>query len=217
MTGNASSTRALRVGMFGGSFDPPHLAHRELAETAVQQLGLDVLHVLPTGQAWYKTRPLSAAAHRLAMCQCAFGDLAHVSLDDRETHREGPSYTADTLAELAREYPGAQLYLILGADQLLAFKTWVRWEEVLQCATLAVANRAMQLGAESPLQSAVQQDLASVGLPFVPLHMPLRHISATAVRAHVRGQSRRFPDLDVLVPEGVARYISDHHLYEALT
>lgn len=203
--------------MFGGAFDPPHWAHRALAETALTQLGLDVLHILPTGHAWHKTRVLSPATHRLAMCAQAFDRLPNVSIDDREIRREGPSYTADTLRELAAEYPGAQLYLVLGADQLLAFKSWSRWEEVLGFATLAVANRAIHIGADADPDQQVEQDLSKVDVPFVRLDMPLHNISATAVRAHVHGQSRRFPDLDVLVPEGVARYISEHHLYETPT
>jgi len=105
--------------MFGGAFDPPHLAHRALAEAALDQLGLDALHMMPTGQAWHKARSLTSAEHRIAMCQLAFDDLPRTRIDTRETTRQGPSYTADTLAELAREYPGATLYLVLGADQLL--------------------------------------------------------------------------------------------------
>lgn len=212
-----ANPQALRVGVFGGAFDPPHLAHRELAATAVQQLGLDVLHILPTGQAWHKTRRLTPAEHRLAMCEQAFAGIPHLRLDDREVRREGPSYTADTLSELATEYPGAHLFLVLGADQLLAFQTWVRWQEVLQRATLAVANRAMHIGADADPDQQLPQDLAGAGVSFVALDMPLRNISATAVRARVHGQSRRFPDLDVLVPAGVARYISEHHLYETPT
>lgn len=206
--------RPLRVGMFGGAFDPPHWAHRSLAETALSQLALDVLHILPTGQAWHKSRTLTPSAHRVAMCELAFAGLCGVRVDTREIQRSGPSYTADTLAELATEYPGAQLFLMLGADQLLAFKTWVRWPEVLQRATLAVANRGVNIGVDADLNQPSAQDLSAVDIPFVPLDMPLQHISATAVRAHVHGGSRRFPDLDVLVPEGVARYISEHHLYQ---
>ena len=206
--------RPLRVGMFGGAFDPPHWAHRSLAETALSQLALDVLHILPTGQAWHKSRTLTPSAHRVAMCELAFAGLCEVRVDTREIQRSGPSYTADTLAELATEYPGAQLFLMLGADQLLAFKTWVRWPEVLQRATLAVANRGVNIGVDADPNQPSAQDLSAVDIPFVPLDMPLQHISATAVRAHVHGGSRRFPDLDVLVPEGVARYISEHHLYQ---
>lgn len=209
-----TGSRPLRVGMFGGAFDPPHWAHRSLAQTGLEQLQLDHLHILPTGHAWHKSRVLSAPQHRLAMCEQAFANLPRVVLDDRETRRAGPTYTADTLAELAQEYPGAQLFLLLGADQLLAFKSWVRWEEVLRYATLAVANRAINIGAQAITDPQAVQDLSGVDIPFTPLDMPVQHISATAVRAHLHSGNRRQPDLEVLVPEGVARYISQHHLYQ---
>jgi len=211
------SAEPLRIGMFGGAFDPPHWAHRTLAETALRQLRLDRLHIMPTGHAWHKSRVLSAAAHRVAMCEAAFSGLPQACIDAREICRAGPSYTADTLRELAAEYPYAQLFLLLGADQWLAFKRWSRWEEVLTLATLAVANRPLHIAADADTSSAMAVDLSGVDLPFVPLDMPLHDTSSTAIRAHVHGQSRRFPDLEVLVPEGVARYISEHHLYEVPT
>ena len=208
---------AQRVGMFGGAFDPPHSAHRALAQAALNQLRLDVLYILPTGLAWHKSRTLSDAEHRVAMCERAFADLPGVRIDQREIRRAGPSYTADTLNELSAEHPGAQLFLIVGADQLLAFRSWVRWDEVLRLAQLAVANRPVQLGAADTAGAMVETNMSSTELPFVRIDMPLQLTSSTAIRAHVRGQSQRHPDLEVLVPEGVARYISEHHLYESTT
>lgn len=203
-----------RVGVFGGAFDPPHWAHRALAEAALNQLRLDVLHILPTGQAWHKSRVLTPAEHRLAMCELAFGDIPRTQIDAREIQRQGPSYTADTLRELAGEYPLAQLFLVLGADQLLAFKNWVRWPEVLAQATLAVANRATNIGADGALDQVQEMDLSAVALPFEQLEMPLKNISATAVRAHVEHAVSRSGALDVLVPEAVAGYISHNSLYQ---
>ncbi|MBX3610212.1 MAG: nicotinate (nicotinamide) nucleotide adenylyltransferase [Hydrogenophaga sp.] len=206
-----------RVGMFGGAFDPPHGAHRALAEAAIAQLQLDRLHVLPTGHAWHKARTLSPAHHRIAMCERAFGDLPKVRIDVRETERAGPTFTADTLVELRREYPQARLFLILGADQLLAFKSWQRWQEVLDVATLAVANRPTSIGAQALLGQADETDLSGVDVPFVRIDMPLQHLSATAVRARLAAAAADGPPLDVLVPPAVAGYISQHHLYQPLT
>ena len=200
--------------MFGGAFDPPHLAHRALAEAALDQLGLDALHIMPTGQAWHKARSLTPAEHRVAMCQLAFGDLPRTLIDRRETIRQGPSYTADTLTELAREYPGATLYLVLGADQLLAFKSWVHWPEVLARAQLAVANRALHIGADAALDQREKMDLSAVDLPFVTLSMPLNNISASAVRSRVDQPATQSAAIARLVPAGVASYISDHSLYQ---
>ncbi|TNF62125.1 MAG: nicotinate (nicotinamide) nucleotide adenylyltransferase [Burkholderiales bacterium] len=199
-----------RVGMFGGAFDPPHLAHLRLARTALEQLGLDRLHVIPTGQAWHKARVLSAASHRLAMCELAFGDLPGVVIDDREIRREGPSYTADTLAELRALYPGASLYLVLGADQLLSFRGWVRWQDVLQQARLAVADRPLDESASDGAEGVAGPDLAAVGIPFEPLCMPPWRLSATAVRAQAAMGSS---SIGQMVPDAVSSYISQHSLY----
>jgi len=118
---NAAPPR--RVGLFGGAFDPPHAAHVALARAAVEQLQLDRLHIAPTGVAWHKPLVLSAAADRLAMCRLAFGDLPGIVIDARELRRDGPSYTIDTLTELRAEYPQAELFLQIGADQAAAFHT----------------------------------------------------------------------------------------------
>lgn len=213
----AAAATIQRVGMFGGAFDPPHSAHRALARAALEQLRLDVLHVMPTGQAWHKSRTLSAAHHRIAMCEAAFGDLPRVRIDPRETARQGPSYTADTLEELRAQYPQATLYLVLGADQLLAFKSWVRWAEVLSLATLAVANRPTNIGAQALRGDAPLTDLSGVDVPFVPLRMPLQHISATALRARLASEPADDPSLELLVPDAVASYISQNHLYQTPT
>jgi nicotinate-nucleotide adenylyltransferase len=204
----------LRIGVYGGAFDPPHWAHRALAEAALAQLRLDRLLILPTGQAWHKARSLTDAQHRLAMCLLAFGDLPRTQVDPRETRRSGPSFTADTLQELHREYPSAQLFLLLGADQLLAFKTWMRWPEVLQLAQLAVANRATRIGADALDDTHAETDLSGVNLPFIRLDMPLTNISATAVRARFGHALGRAGTHAALVPQPVASYISQHHLYQ---
>ena len=200
----------LRVGMFGGAFDPPHLAHRCLAETALKQLKLQHLHVIPTGQAWHKARILTEPRHRLAMCQRAFGDLPGVVVDDREIRREGPSYTADTLAELQALYPTAQLYLILGADQLLSFRSWIRWEEVVQRARLAVADRPLDVAGISLPPIEHDPRLSTSGIAFEALHMPAWRLSATAVRERV---ATGHDAIGQMVPEAVSSYISQHSLY----
>ena len=130
-----------RIGVFGGAFDPPHAAHVALVHAAISELKLDQLRVIPTGNAWHKARPLSPAHHRLAMARLAFGDLPGVVVDDRETQRDGPSYTVDTLRELKAQWPDAELFLFLGEDQARALPTWRSWQQVLQLAIIYVAER----------------------------------------------------------------------------
>lgn len=194
----------MRVGIFGGAFDPPHLAHVALARAAVEQLRLDRLLIVPTGWAWHKARPLSAGADRLAMAQAAFADIAHAVVDQRELRREGPSYTTDTLAALAGELPGAEFFLILGGDQAASLLGWHRWQGVLQAATIAIACRP---GADFDPAGPPWRD--QPGARWCWIDMPSLNTSAT----DIRDRAARGEDLRPLVPPGVARYIDQHHLY----
>jgi len=192
------------VGIFGGAFDPPHRAHVALAQLAVTQLQLDHLRIIPTGQAWHKPRRLSAASHRLAMTRLAFAGVAGAEVDERETRRAGPSYTYETLRELKAELPSAQLNLIIGADQARDLTRWQQWQEIVQSATICVAERPHLTGTQ------VQFD-AELAYPrqFLRLHLPALDIDATTIRrACAAGQ-----DVSPLVGADVARYIADHHLY----
>lgn len=207
----------LRVGLYGGAFDPPHLAHQALARAALQQLGLDRLHIVPTGDAWHKPRSLSPARHRLVLCQLAFGDCPGVCVDERELQRNGPSYTVDTLVELQQQYPQARLYLIIGSDQAQDFGSWHRAQDILRRATVVVAQRADPEGhvpkaaelaqPQTLLPAARGVDQAQV------LSLALRPMphSASQVRARVAAGE----DIAALVPAAVARYIAAHRLYSA--
>lgn len=199
-----------RVGVFGGAFDPPHRAHRALVQSALDTLQLDRLHILPTGRAWHKARSLSPSEHRLALCEQAFGDLARVCVDRREIDRQGDSYTIDTLGELAREYPGADLFLVIGEDQLAAFKTWKRWPEILGLARLVVAGRPDAPSSATPVPGETG-DLSPV--PHLRLPVPLSPISSTTIRS-MAASGATPQDLAALVPEAVAGYISTHSLYQ---
>lgn len=200
-------TAPKRVGLFGGAFDPPHRTHVALAETAIAQLQLDVLHIVPTGHAWHKQRPLTPAKHRLAMCRLAFAHIHRAQVDARETLRSGPSYTIDTLQELQSEYPQTQLYLVMGEDQAKALASWHRAEDLRRAAIICVASRSeSQAAASAALDSPKLQ-----GVPLQRLQLPPSPLNATEVRDRTaRGQS-----VSALVLESVARYIDQHHLYQA--
>jgi nicotinate-nucleotide adenylyltransferase len=196
--------QAPRIGVFGGAFDPPHLAHRALLETALDELKLDRLHVVPTGEAWHKPRQLTAAAHRLAMVQLAFGDVPKICIDTREINRVGPSYTIDSLRQMAAEAAGAEWFLIMGADQAATLTSWHEWEAIVQLAIICVATRAHPSITNDTIE-------AERLFPerFLHLSLPALHISATQIRSNIaNGQP-----VQTLVSEPVARYIADHHLY----
>jgi len=193
-----------RVGVFGGAFDPPHNAHVALARTAMAQLRLDELRIVPTGQAWHKPRALSDAAHRLAMAELAFANVPGARIDDRELRRTGASYTIDTLRELRAADPAAELVLLMGEDQALAFTTWREWQAIARLATLAVAQRGA-----GPVGAGLQALQALPGVRAEALQLPLMAESATDIRARAAAGLA----IDHLVPAGVASYIARHHLY----
>ena len=195
-----------KVGIFGGAFDPPHRGHVALASDAIKQLGLDVLHIIPTGGAWHKTRTLSAGAHRLEMTRLAFTGLREVLIDSRELNRAGPSFTVDTLLELKSEYPGAEFFLLIGQDQAKTLQSWHRIQEILELAIICVAERANPTRAVGQFE----QYLLSQG-KFLHLQMAPDNVSATEIRQAVALHQNVTP----LVFEPVARYIEQHHLYQS--
>lgn len=202
-----------RIGLFGGAFDPPHLAHTALARAVLQQFELDQLRVIPTGQAWHKSRTLSAAHHRVAMARLAFADLPRVHVDPQETQREGATFTIDTLMALQAQYPGAQWWVCIGEDQAARFATWHRWTEILQCAHLIVAPRPEAVRSDSS-NPALQREWHNAWPEEVKpkihvLNWLPQDLSATAIRdALARGHDAS----DALHPQ-VSRYIRQHHLY----
>jgi nicotinate-nucleotide adenylyltransferase len=201
-----------KIGVFGGAFDPPHKAHVALATTAIEVLGLDELHIIPTGQAWHKARALSAAEHRLAMSRLAFAGVPRVVVDSRELERAGPSFTIHTLRGLQSENPDAQLYLIMGADQFAAFRQWHEWQAIVSLAIICIADRARFDCPGSQFDAYKEQKGRFVALP-----MPVMPVSATQIRAVLATGDEQGKDAAALVSdmvaEPVARYISLYRLY----
>ncbi len=191
-----------RVGLFGGSFDPVHEAHLALARSALAALALDELRWIPAGQPWQKARTMTPALHREAMLRLAIEGEPRFVLDRIELERSGPSYTIDTVRELAAREPGSEWLLLIGADQYAGLHTWREWRELLGLVTLAVANRP----GERP---AADAEVARHPHAVVPL--PLLDVSATEIRERTAGGQ----DISKLVPPQVARYIEIHGLYKA--
>ena len=197
-----------RIGVFGGAFDPPHLAHLAIARAALEQFDLDLLLVIPTGQAWHRAGPTSDASHRLAMARLAFAGLGRVQIDDTEVRRAGPTYTVETLLELRERHEAAQWWLLLGADQAQKLSLWQRWQEILALAQLCVAGRNGQL---PPAGEDVAAQQAKAQGRWQDLHLPVMTVSATEVRRRVAARE----DISGLVPGSIARYIAQHKLYQA--
>jgi nicotinate-nucleotide adenylyltransferase len=197
---------ARRIGLLGGSFDPPHLAHLALGRLAMQQLALDELRWLPAGAPWQKAGAgLASGAHRAAMLHALLQGAPGQVIDSRELARSGPTYTIDTVRELQTEQPGADWFFILGQDQYARFDTWRDWRELLQRLTLAVAARAGAL----PTPPAA---LAAVPHRMLVLPLPRLDIAASAIRQQLAAGAPA-TGLVPLVGEAVAGYIDHHQPY----
>ncbi len=191
-----------RIGLFGGTFDPPHNAHVALARLALVELSLDELRWIPAGEPWQKARAITPAVHREAMVRLAMGEEPRFMIERCEIRRAGPSFTLDTVRELQAARPGAEWFLIIGQDQFANLHTWRDWRELIARVTLAVANRP-------GVSVEPNADVAAAARHAVPL--PMLDIASTDIRARVAAGQ----DIAALVPAGVARYIEANHLYKA--
>jgi nicotinate-nucleotide adenylyltransferase len=192
--------RPRRLGVFGGTFDPPHLGHLVIAVNVRHELGLDVVLFVVAAEPWQKvgTRPLTAAEHRLAMVEAAVAGVDGLEASRLEIDRGGPSYTADTLRQLAAAEPGAELFVVLGRDAALGVHTWERWAELPDLATFVVVDRP---GApDEPLPG---------GFRWRRVEAPRLEVSSTDLRARVHDGR----PLDFLLPPAVISCIEERHLY----
>ena len=195
------SESALRVGIFGGSFDPVHFAHLALARLALGALRLDQLLWVPAGQPWQKNRVVTPALHREAMVSLAIQGEPRFEVSRLEIDRPGPSFTIDTVRALHALHPGTHWHLLIGQDQYASFHTWHAWEALLGLVTLAIANRPDASPSADPQVMRVPHDAVA---------LPMMDISST----DIRGRLAHGQQIDDLVPPPVARYIARHHLYQ---
>lgn len=195
-----SSSAPRRVGLLGGTFDPPHLGHLVVAEEARVELGLDEVRFLVAGDPWMK-REVSAAPHRVEMTRRAVAGDPHFSVDDREVRRPGLTYTADTLDELEEEEPGTAWFFLAGSDALRDLPEWNRAEDAVRKATfVAVTRPGHDLDRDHPLLDPVRR-----------LEVPSIEVSSTELRERVRaGRAIRYQ-----VRPSVQRYIVEHELYRS--
>ena len=189
----------MRLGLFGGSFDPPHVGHLLVASDACEALSLDRLVFVPAAVQPLKAgRALATPEHRLAMTRLLVGDDARFEVDSIEIDRAGLSYTVDTLTAVATRHPGAELFFLVGADIPGSFGQWKKPDQIVELATLVVLQRG---GAEPDLTV----------LPGNPRVVQTRRVdvSSTEIRERVRvGKSIRG-----FVPDAVADYIATERLY----
>ncbi len=191
----------MKLGIFGGTFDPVHHGHLIVAEVVREKTGLDRVLFIPTMISPHKAdAAITPAAHRLAMLREAVRANPFFQVSDSEIERGGISYTVDTIRQMEKAYPADELFLLIGADNLREFLSWKDPEEILKRATLVVMNRP-----------GFAAGSAGITLPVntVQCQVPSIDISATEVRRRLmKGLT-----ITYLVPPGVSRYIERHRLY----
>ena len=196
----------MRIGILGGTFNPPHLGHLVCAQEAYFQLGLDRVLLVPVRTPPHKLlREDPGPGHRLALCRLAARGDERFEASDLEICRDGPSYTVDTLEQLHATVQDSELYLIVGGDIATGLPEWRAPERVLSLATLAVAGRPGT--ARASIEAALRCVPGGERVRF--FRMPRIAVSSTLVRRRaMSGEPIRY-----LVPDAVARYIERHRLY----
>lgn len=196
------------IGVFGGTFDPVHIGHLRLATEVAETLGLDRVHLVPAAIPPHRGEPLLDPATRLDLVAQSIADEPRFLLDDREHRRTGPSYTADTLAEFAAEYPGEPLVLMMGMDAFNGLPGWHEVERILELAHIAVATRPGSRAEGRAAEWLAERRVDPAELATAPagrmvsVAITRLDISATTLRGFIdQGRSLRY-----LVPEPVVRH-----------
>ncbi len=199
----------MRIGVFGGTFDPVHFGHLVLAEQCREQARLDLVLFVPAARHALKTdRAITSFEHRVAMLQLAIAGHGQFRIDELEKDRAGPSYTADTLDELQARHPGATLFFLLGSDSLPDLPRWREPQRIVACAGLVVMERVGH-----PVMSR-ESLAASLGLPTAAVRLeavdvPLFDLSSRDLRRRVaQGRSVRY-----MLPQAVEAYVRERGLY----
>lgn len=200
----------MRLGILGGTFDPPHLGHLIVAQDAFERIPLDRLLFVPAAQPPHKLNAVAtSAALRMAMVRAAVVGDDRFEVDGLELERAGPSFTVDSLRELHKRQPGAELFLLLGADQFRELATWREPEAIAELATLVILPRA-DIDTDRVLAEAqdAMSDARVIRLDAIRID-----VSSTEVRRRIgTGESIRY-----LVPDGVRRIIDRERLYAVST
>lgn len=190
----------MRLGVFGGTFDPIHLGHLRAAENALEGLALDRVAFVPAATPPHRAEPSSSALDRFAMTALATAGHPRFAVSDIELRRDGPSYTVDTVAGLRKESPDAEVFVIVGSDTFPEMATWKEHERLLAMCTVAVVARPGEVPGGS--DGAQPRGVARVEGPGLA-------ISASGIRDRVRQRK----SVRYLVPDAVADYIAKRSLY----
>ena len=196
-----------RIGIYGGTYSPPHIGHLKAAEYAIEALGLDRLLLIPTGVSPHKAMSAGAtSADRLEMLRLSAAGMEKAQVSDLEIRRQGSSYTVDTLRAIREENPGAELVLLMGTDMFVSFLSWREPEAIMALATLAVFCRGER--GERERIEAQKENLEAMGAKIRLVENPVNAISSTDLRRMLV-----FGCADPFLMPGVGDYIREKGLY----
>ncbi|MGM8213904.1 nicotinate-nucleotide adenylyltransferase [Virgibacillus sp. W0430] len=185
-----------KIGIFGGTFDPPHLGHLIMAEEVKNALNLEEVWFIPTNEPPHKEKAMTRAADRLNMLRKAIAGNAFFKINTVEIDRSGVSYTVDTIRTLKKEYPTYAFYFIIGADMVEYLPKWKQIEELVQLVTFVGVRRSgYQIKTDYPL---------------IEVDVPLVTISSSFIRARLTKNK----SVTYLIPSSVHTYIKERQLYE---
>ena len=198
----------IRIGIYGGTFSPPHNGHIAAAKAFMEQMWLDFLYVIPTATPPHKEMDVPVdAAHRLEMCRLAFADVEGVYVSDMEMRRGGRSYTVDTLRELTGE--DRRLFLLCGTDMMLTLDQWREPEEIFKLSYPVYIRREK----DALLDKMIVQKIADYNQKYGKV---VRRIVTEPIELSsnlVREKMKNGEDVSGLIPASVEKYIRDNHLY----
>ena len=197
----------MKVGLFGGTFDPIHNGHIMVAETVLRKVDLAKVIFIPAGIPWLKEgRKITSATHRLNMVELAISGKSYFELSKIEIERPGATYTVDTLIDFINETNNTELYVIIGLDSLADFPRWKDPQRLLSLCYLVVVPRP---GYPLPDIQAMENEMPGLKTRLILLNAPEIDISSSEVRRRIE-EGRSFKHL---VPKSVAEYIQENGLY----
>lgn len=197
-----------RIGIFGGTFSPPHNGHLQAAKAFMEQMWLDILYVIPTALPPHKEmETVVSAKHRLEMCRLAFSGMEGVYVSDMEIQRGGRSYTVETLRELTGD--DRRLFFLCGTDMMLTLDKWREPDEIFRLCYPVYIRRE----ADASLNSLIVKKIAAYNEKYGKV---VRRIVTEPIElssSEIRGRLQRGESVEELLPPSVEKYISDNHLY----